>query len=201
MLKRHIQFLFCCVFFLSFTGCAEKTTIVLLPDPNGDVGHISVANKAGTVDITHSAEATVVTDQDSKPSAPEILTEDEIAAKFSRALAVLPTQPGHFILYFQTNSTELTAESQEILPLILKSIQDRNSENISVIGHSDTVGNRDYNLELSQNRALSVSRILTQDGVPAAHIKTTSHGKENPLVKTGDNVSEPRNRRVEVVIR
>jgi len=172
-----------------------------LPDPDGQVGHITVANNAGTVDVTHSAEATVVADRESKPSTPEILTEDEIAAKFSRVLATLPEQPGHFILYFQTNSTELTAESQGIFPLILQMIKNRNSENISVIGHADTVGDREYNLVLSKNRAMAVSRILIQDGVPDAHMSTTSHGKENPLVKTGDNVSEPRNRRVEVVIR
>jgi outer membrane protein OmpA-like peptidoglycan-associated protein len=201
MLKRHIQPLFFCFIFLFFSGCTQKTTIVLLPDPNGQVGHITVANNAGTADITHTAEATVVADRDSKPSTPEILTENEIAAKFSKVLATLPAQPGHFILYFQTNSTDLTAESQKILPLILQSINNRNSENISVIGHSDTVGDRDYNLELSKNRALAVSRSLIQDGVPAAHVNTTSHGKENPLVKTGDNVNEPRNRRVEVIIR
>ena len=172
-----------------------------MPDPDGQVGHITVANNAGTVDITHTAEATVVADRESKPSTPEILTEKEIAAKFSKVLATLPAQPGHFILYFQTNSTDLTAESQKVLPLILQSINNRNSENISVIGHSDTAGDRDYNLELSKNRALAVSRSLIQDGVPAAHVNTTSHGKENPLVKTGDNVNEPRNRRVEVIIR
>jgi outer membrane protein OmpA-like peptidoglycan-associated protein len=201
MIIRHIQPLFYCLILLFISGCAPKTTVVLLPDPNGQVGHITVANKAGSVDITHSAEATVVAGQESKPAAPEILTEDQIAAKFSRVLATLPTQPEHFILYFQTNSTELTADSQKVLPLILQSIKNRNSENISVIGHTDTVGDRDYNFVLSKNRASSISHLLIQKGVPAADISATSHGKENPLIKTGDNVSEPRNRRVEVVIR
>ncbi len=200
MILRQIRPLLYCLIFLVFSGCAQKTTVVLLPDPAGQVGHITVANKAGSVDITHPAEATVVAGQD-KPSAPEILTDDEIAAKFSKVLAALPTQPVHFILYFKTNSAELTEVSQKSLPLILQSIKDRKSENISVIGHTDTVGDREYNLILSKNRALAVSHILVQEGVPAADIGATSHGKENPLVKTGDNVSEPRNRRVEVVIR
>jgi outer membrane protein OmpA-like peptidoglycan-associated protein len=172
----------------------------LLPDPGGQVGHITVANKSGSVDITHPAEATVVAGQD-RPSAPEILTDEQIAAKFSTVLATLPIQPIHFILYFKTNSAELTEVSRKTLPMVLQAIKDRNSQNISVIGHTDTVGDREYNLVLSKKRALAVSHILVQDGVPAADIGTTSHGKENPLIKTGDNVSEPRNRRVEVVVR
>jgi outer membrane protein OmpA-like peptidoglycan-associated protein len=197
----RLPFFFCCLISLSLTGCAPKTTVVLLPDPNGHVGRIAVANEAGAVDISHSAEATVVAGRTSKPSPPEILTEKEISAKFSRVLAALPAQPGHFILYFQTNSTELSAESQNILPLILQRIKDKHSENISVIGHSDTVGDRSYNLVLSMNRAMAIRHTLMQNGVPAEYIDTTSHGKENPLVPTGDNVNEPRNRRVEVVIR
>ncbi len=172
-----------------------------MPDPNGQVGRITVANNAGAVDITRPAEATVVADRQYKPSAPELLSEAEIEAKFSRALAVLPAQPEHFILYFQTQSTELTADSLKMLPLILRSIKNRASMNISAIGHSDTAGDRGYNLQLSKDRALAVRRLLILQGVPADYINTTSHGEGNPLVKTADNVDEPRNRRVEVVIR
>ena len=200
MTLRQINLLLYCLILMVISGCAQKTTVVLLPDPSGQVGHITVANKAGSVDITRPSEATVVAGQDG-PSAPEILTDEQITARFSKVLAILPVQPQHFILYFKTNSAELTDVSRKTLPLILQSIKDRKSENISVIGHSDTVGDREYNLVLSKNRAMAVSHILTQEGVPAADISTTSHGKENPLVKTGDNVSEPRNRRVEVVIR
>ena len=200
-MTRFIRLPFFCLILLALLGCAQKTTVVLLPDPSGQVGHISVTNKAGEIDMTRASEATVVAGQESKPSTPAILTEEQIAAKFSRALDVLPTPPEHFILYFQTNSTELTAESQTLMPPILQSIKNRHSANISVIGHTDTVGDREYNLVLSRNRAMAVGRILVQNGVPSADITTTSHGNENPLIKTGDNVSEPRNRRVEVVVR
>lgn len=187
--------------FLILSGCAPKTTIVLLPDPSGKVGHIQVANSAGAVDMTRSAEATVIADQESRPSAPKIVTEKEILTKFVTVLAVLPAQPEHFILYFQSESTELTTESQKMLPLIFQSIHNRRSESISVIGHTDTSGHNDYNLRLSHNRAAAVSQILTREGIPLDHVTATSHGEGNPLVKTADNAQEPRNRRVEVVIR
>ncbi len=76
-----------------------------------------------------------------------------------------------------------------------------NSPYISVIGHTDTAGDNQYNLRLSQNRALAVRRLLIHKGIIPAHIKSTSHGEENPLIKTADNVHEQRNRRVEVVVR
>jgi outer membrane protein OmpA-like peptidoglycan-associated protein len=48
--------------------------------------------------------------------------------------------PKHFLLYFEKGTTQLTLESEAILPQILQAIKDRNSVNIDVIGHSDTAG-------------------------------------------------------------
>ena len=72
---------------------------------------------------------------------------------------------------------------------------------ISVIGHTDTAGDKEYNFELSKRRAIAVKNLLVKQGVIKNFIKTTSHGEKNPLIKTGDNVIEPRNRRVEVIVR
>ncbi len=188
-------------FFLLSSGCAPKTTVVLLADPTGKVGHITVSTDAGSMDITRAREATTVKGRESIPSSPEILSQETIDADFSPVLTMLPSQPVHFILYFKGGSTELTSESLQTLPAILKSIHNRNSQNISVIGHTDTAGDRQYNLQLSRKRALTVSQILEQKGVDSNFIQSTSHGEENPLVKTADNVHEPKNRRVEVVVR
>lgn len=182
-------------------GCSAKTTIVLMPDPDGKVGHISVTNDAGSVEIDQPAEATVVKGRQSTPSQPEILSEEKINAYFSEAIAALPDQPQHFILYFETGSTELTDDSRQTLPIILQSIEEKKSQDISVVGHSDTAGDFEYNLRLSKKRASAVVILLKEQGVTTANIKATSHGEENPLVKTADGVEEPRNRRVEVVVR
>jgi len=193
--------LVCISFLLLSYGCAKKTTVVLLPDPDGKVGHVTVSNDAGTLDITHAREATTVKGRDSLPAGSTILSKEAIDAEFSPVLTILPAQPVHFILYFKSESTELTEQSVKILPEIIASIQSRKSQDISVIGHSDTAGDRQYNLQLSRKRALAVSRILEKKDVEATFIKSTSHGEMNPLVKTADNTHEPRNRRVEVVVR
>jgi outer membrane protein OmpA-like peptidoglycan-associated protein len=104
-------------------------------------------------------------------------------------------------LYFERGTTALDAGSLSALSEIVDTIAARNSETISVIGHADTTGDRDLNLKLSTARAEIVSRLLIEKGIKPEYLEISSHGKENPLIKTGDNVSEPRNRRVEVVVR
>lgn len=204
IIEKHcntVLFLVFLVLFLLLSGCAKKTTIILLPDPDGKVGHVTVSTDIGSTDITQAREATVVKGRASQPTAPKIISENEIEANFSPVLAILPSQPSHFILYFKSESTELKPDSVKTLPKILESIDSRNSQNISVIGHSDTAGDEQYNLQLSRKRAAAIKHLLVKQGVDSTYIKSTSHGEENPLVKTADNVHEPRNRRVEVVVR
>ncbi|MBU1564996.1 MAG: OmpA family protein [Proteobacteria bacterium] len=201
MSSLYLKPWFACLLLLLLYGCTQKTTVVLLSEPDGHVGNLTVGNIGGEVEMSRPAEATVISGRESSPSKPEILSEQQINAQFSVVLATLPIQPEHFLLYFEKGSTILTAESEAMLPMILQSITDRNSENISVIGHSDTAGNRDYNLRLSKERALAVSQVLIEKGTPRTHITSTSHGEENLLIKTEDNVQEEKNRRVEVVVK
>ncbi len=201
MQRRYLQLLVLCFFLLAFCGCAKKTTVVLLSDPDGNIGHLTVANAGGTVAMNHHAEATVVTGRESRPGTPATMAEGQIAAGFSEVLAMVPPQPVHFLLYFRTGSTDLTPESETVLPQILQWIGSRKSQNISVIGHSDRAGTWDNNLHLSKERATAISRLLIQEGVPEKLIAITSHGEGNPVVKTADDVAEPRNRRVEVIVK
>jgi outer membrane protein OmpA-like peptidoglycan-associated protein len=200
MMPSHLKTWLLGLTLLVLSGCAQKTTVVLLADPDGHVGHLSVASDGGEVAMNRAAEATVVSGRD-KPAQPEILSEQQIAAQFSVVLATLPTQPEHFLLYFEKGSTALTADSEAMLPQILQSISNRNSKNIGVVGHSDTAGNREHNLRLSRERALAVTQVLIHAGVKQAHISSTSHGEGNLLIKTDDNVQEAKNRRVEVVVK
>jgi OmpA family len=71
---------------------------------------------------------------------------------------------------------------------------------ITVTGHTDTVGSAAYNLTLSQHRAEAVADELIRRGVPATDIVTVGRGEEDLLVPTADGVNEPRNRRVEIVV-
>lgn len=183
------------------SACAPKTTVVLVPDPEGRVGAVKITNDAGEVTLTKERESTNVRGRQNGPGTIEIFSDEKVQRKFTEALAIQPKQPAHFILYFLSDSVDLTVSSRNILVTIAKAIRDNRSTDISSIGHSDTAGDEAYNLRLSQQRAQEVARLLIEAGVDQDLIEVTSHGERNPIIKTGDNVSEKRNRRVEVVVR
>lgn len=179
---------------------APASIFVLLPDPDGKAGRIEISNPQGSQILSAAGQATTVKAGE-PPSAPITLSDREIAEIFGPALSALPTPPVRFILYFDTGSLELTAESRQLIPQIIASIRERGSVDTSVVGHSDTAGSSEYNYRLSRRRAEAVAQLLAAGGVAPTILEITSHGKDNPAVPTGDNVSEPRNRRVEVTVR
>lgn len=189
-----------CLVFLGVCGCAKKTTVVLLPDPDGTVGRIRVANNAGSVEIARSGEATVISDQSSPPTPPQTMSEAEIESGFSTVLSILPTPQEYFSLYFIIEKTQLTRESINRLPHILESIKRRDSRGVRITGHTDTSGDSDYNMQLSKRRAAVVTKMLIDYGVNKEAIETRAFGEKIPKIQTVDNIYEPRNRRVEIIM-
>jgi outer membrane protein OmpA-like peptidoglycan-associated protein len=189
---------------LIVASCAEApppSVVVLLPDPDGKVGRVTVANEGGSRTLDQAGTATRVAGGQAPPTQPAPLTAAEVDALFGAALRAQPAPPLHFILYFENDSTKLTAASRDAFPAVVAAIRERGSADTSVVGHSDTAGDARKNRELSLARAKSVAALLAAEGVDPATLEITSHGEANPLVPTGDNVSEPRNRRVEVTVR
>jgi OmpA-OmpF porin, OOP family len=200
-MSNHLRFILLFLLLLIVSNCAKKTMVVLVPDPDGTVGSITVSNQAGSVTMDTANQSTTIKGQSRLPDAPVDLERETIDTVFSEAIAIQPLPPAHFILYFEKNAASLTPESTQLIADILMAIKERNARDISVVGHTDTKGNKDYNLKLSTQRAHVISKLLVERGIDPAYIRSTSHGEENPLVKTEDNVSEPINRRVEVVVR
>ncbi len=198
-IKRFALFLFLLI--AASGGCSSKNMIVLVPDPDGSTGHIVVSNQAGSVEMDAPYQATKIRNRNTVPAHPETMDKDQINAVFADVLAIEPKAPIHFLLYFENDMATLSTSSLSVLPDIIDAINARNSVDIGIIGHADTVGDRNYNMKLSTRRAEVVSRLLIERGIKPEYLEISSHGKENPLIKTGDNVSEHRNRRVEVVVR
>jgi outer membrane protein OmpA-like peptidoglycan-associated protein len=185
----------------SLVACAPKSTVVLVPDSDGSVGQISVSNEAGSVTIDQANWATVVRTGERAPEAPARLDPDRVNKIFAEALSGEPPPPVHFTLYFRSGSELLLPASIRLLPNIVTVIQQKMPTRVSVVGHSDTLGDASDNLELSLRRAKAVKQLLLDRGVDGTFVDVSSHGEENPVVKTGDNVANAKNRRVEVVIR
>jgi outer membrane protein OmpA-like peptidoglycan-associated protein len=192
-----------------FLGCAAKPpktnvrtpdTIVLLPDAQGKTGAIIVSGAGGERLLSQTRQAVSV-GEETGPGQPFILPEKDVAALAGPALRALPPPPARFILYFEHGTADLTRESRAMVPKVLKAIKERSPVDISVVGHTDTVGDRPYNYRLSLKRAQAVAALLTAEGLNPSILEIASHGKDNPLIPTGDQVPEPRNRRVEVTVR
>lgn len=179
---------------------ASRDIIVLLPDDQGKTGAI-VVSSAGVERRLDRPGQTVTVEAGSPPGLPTVMPGQEVQAIAGPALAALPKPPARFILYFEHDSAYLPVESQALLKKVLGTIRDRAPVDISVVGHTDTVGKKEYNCALSLKRAKAVASILLGKGVDPSTLDITYHGKDNPLVPTGDQVSEPRNRRVEITVR
>ncbi len=202
-MKASRVVLACGVFLFFLTSCAssKKTLFVLQSDPDGRTGEIVVANKGGSQVLARAGDATEVKNGNSPPSAPFRVEEAEIAKTFGPALAAQPAPPVLYVLHFRTGSTDLVAESQKLILQILKDAKARHSTDISVVGHTDRVGKREGNYRLGLDRALQIKGILVSKGVEPAFIEVESHGEDNPLIHTGNEVPEPRNRRVVVTVK
>jgi outer membrane protein OmpA-like peptidoglycan-associated protein len=179
---------------------SSQDTFILLPDEQGKTGAIAVTG-AGAERILSEPRQAVTVSAGEPPAEPFLMTEDEVRARVGPALSALPSPPIQFILYFRHDSPDLTESSRKEVKEILRTIRERYPVDVSVVGHTDTVGDKRYNYRLSLRRARAVAALLTAAGVDPSTLDIASHGKDNPLVPTGDQVSEPRNRRVEVTVR
>jgi len=185
---------------LLLTGCA-KTVVVLIPDEEGKVGQVSVATAGGEQTLSEAGQATEVAAEGAAPSAPQVMSQGEIDKTFGAALSAAPTAPPRFSLYFGSDSDELKPESSVIIPDIKAAIDKRASCYIAIIGHTDRMGDEAYNVQLSLRRANKARSELMKLGVDDQCMEVLSYGEQDPVVPTADNVSEPRNRRVEVLVR
>ena len=176
--------------------------IALLPDPDtGHVGRARVSNGAGGVELTDARASTVVIGKKTTPSAPIALNEADATRLFSTVMAALPPAPQHFIVNFEFDSDEPTAEGRALLPQILATVKGRPYPEVLVIGHTDTIGTDASNIVLGRRRAELIRRLLVEVGLDPSLIETVSHGEADLLVPTADEVAEPRNRRVEITVR
>jgi outer membrane protein OmpA-like peptidoglycan-associated protein len=183
-------------------SCAEKRNLfVLLPDAQGKQSAIVISNREGTRIIEKSNQSVEVTSANMPPSSPTHIDDESIQKNFGKVISDLPSPPLHFILCFKFDTAVLTKESRQTLARILPMIASRRSYDVTVVGHTDRVGTRQYNFKLGLERALVVRQILISQGIDTSHIEFTSHGEDDPLVKTADGVPEQRNRRAEVIIR
>ena len=123
------------------------------------------------------------------------------AAAPAPAPAAAPGVARTYLVFFDWDRADLTARAREIIKEAATNAQRANVTRIEVAGHADRSGDAAYNQRLSQRRAEAVAAQLVRDGVARGAISVQAFGESRPLVPTADNVREPQNRRVEIVLR
>ena len=169
----------------------------VLPARDGHVGAIVIHGKEDVV-VDKAYGAVVIADG---RQASSTLDEPRVREMFGSTLDALPGSPTSFTLYFLEGKDELTPESKLELDKVLAELKRRPLPDIVVIGHTDTVGTLEFNDRLSRARADRMREMLIEMGLPADRIQAAGRGKRELLVPTDDNVSEARNRRVEINVR
>jgi outer membrane protein OmpA-like peptidoglycan-associated protein len=173
--------------------------VVVLPGPDGKVGTVLV-NRDGEQAVLNQAYASSRITGGGGPQA-QRLTEEGVRRDFGPLLAALPGRPKSFLLYFLEGKDEFTPESGVELEKMLAELRHRGAPDIVVIGHTDRVGNLQFNDRLSLQRAERVRAELVKLGIAQARIQIAGRGEREPLVPTEDEVPEARNRRVEISVR
>ena len=104
------------------------------------------------------------------------------------------------VVHFQEDSSDLTGEAPGILRNQARWLNQYPQYTITVEGHADERGTREYNLALGARRAAAAKDYLASRGVPASRMKTISYGKERPVAVCDDISCWSQNRRAVTVL-
>ncbi|MEM9452889.1 MAG: OmpA family protein [Myxococcota bacterium] len=100
-------------------------------------------------------------------------------------------------IYFQTNKAKIRKKSERVLREALKVFRDYPDFNVEIIGHTDSRGRREYNLDLSDRRAASVRQWMVDREIAPTRIITRGAGPDEPLAPNNSRRGRAKNRRIE----
>jgi peptidoglycan-associated lipoprotein len=102
-------------------------------------------------------------------------------------------------IYFAFDSSSIDEESRAVIEAHAAYLSANTSVKVTLEGHTDERGTREYNLALGDRRAKAVERMLRTLGVAADRIKTVSYGEEKPVALDHNESAWHLNRRVEIM--
>jgi len=97
-------------------------------------------------------------------------------------------------VFFEFNRSDISSEAQQILERQASWLQHYPSVSVTIEGHCDERGTREYNLALGERRAAAVKNVLVAAGIPSSRLSTISYGKERPVVLGSDEQAWAQNR-------
>lgn len=175
------------------------SSLLLLPDEAGGHGAVAVLESNGKpVDavVSQPDSRTKLGTSNPSPRPAGQLKRGELAL-----VSGLPPPPRSYTLYFIEATTDLAPESRPVLDQLKAEIAQRPGVDVEVTGHTDTVGSAEDNDVLSERRAQQILNLLATVGIDRSLMTAVGRGERELRVPTLDNVENPLNRRVEVLVR
>ena len=112
-----------------------------------------------------------------------------------------PPAPRTFAVFFAFNKSALTPEARQIVHEAVLTAKDMAPVRVIVVGDTDTVGTHSYNQGLSEARANAVRAEMRKQGLQGVEIAAVGRSFDDPLIDTGANAREARNRRAIIEVR
>jgi iron complex outermembrane receptor protein len=168
-------------------------------DTLAKIGNVGIYNSTGLVSVIYNEPRMWGFRVKYRFGGPE--EEPTAAAPYTPppAVAAAPSVPNSYLVFFDFNKSDLTPQAVTIVNQAAANAGPAKVTQLTVTGHTDTVGSDAYNMRLSRRRAESVAAQLEKDGIASSEIAIVAKGKRDLLVPTADGVKEPQNRRVQIV--
>ena len=160
----------------------------------GSVSSDDTASTSGTG--TDSVSGTDTTVAGTSESATAITDSDQAHPLDDPATAL-----GARTIYFELDSSEVPESQRATIEAHARYLSEHSGASITLEGHADERGSREYNIALGEQRANGVRQLMTLLGATSPQIRTISYGEERPAADGHDESSWQLNRRVEIIYR
>ena len=104
-------------------------------------------------------------------------------------------------MLFDFNKYTIKSSNHNILDRLTEVINDNKKYKIQIVGHTDNVGGKEYNQNLSEKRAETIFNALIQAGVSSDRMSFSGEGEENSIVENTTDGNRKKNRRVEIIFK
>ena len=123
---------------------------------------------------------------------------DSAAAATARSGPIADPRTSPKVIYFDYNSSEIKPEGAELVDAHARFLIANKTRQVSLEGHTDERGGREFNLALGQKRAEAVRTRMRLQGVTDIQMEALSFGKEKPAAAGNDDAAHAKNRRTEI---
>ena len=166
---------------------------------------IDTGTTTGSGTTTETTDTTTTTDTDDTTTTTEESTDTEGETTEGES-SIIPGSPDDLIInvgdrvFFAYESYDLDADAQTLLQLQAAWLKQNKEVSVTIEGHCDERGTREFNLALGEKRAQAVKNYLTALGVDVSRVSTISYGKEMPALVGSNDAAWDQNRRSVTVV-